>query len=295
MTRACKAATERTKITPPPKKTRCGAGWCPAIADPKVVSSSHVESQRHGTFGTFAPCMCGHPSIGKFLKFCIASLHIVVWVCSSAHSGKHWPACFDQTCGYPGEGPLTTLDSLGALGMCWTPTQEICDKVRRKTKQKRGGHELCGASEPLLSPLPSPFQPRQNGLKCRKWHVWVCNAARRRGVADLHCCRMSGVASHECQSQSCSQELRSWAAKGAPRLTQGVDQAMDVQVADVQCDLQHPNERVAYRAALQVVPATLPAMPAAPMEVETGQPMQWSAGPRSSNWSWRRHCQPCEP
>ena len=155
MTRACKAATERTKITPPPKKTRCGAGWCPAIADPKVVSSSHVESQRHGTFGTFAPCMCGHPSFGKFLKFCIVSLHVVVWVCSSSHSGKHWPACFDQTCGYPGEGPLTTLDSLGAPGMCLTPTQDICDKVRRKTKEK-GGHELCGASEP---PLPSPLLP----------------------------------------------------------------------------------------------------------------------------------------
>ena len=49
---------------------------------------------------------------------------------------------------------------------------------------------------------------------------------------------------------------------------------MDVQMADVECDLQPPNERVAYRAALLVVPTTLPALPAAPMEVETGQPMQ---------------------
>ena len=53
--------------------------------------------------------------------------------------------------------------------------------------------------------------------------------------------------------------------------TQGVEQAMDVQMGDVQCDLQLPNERVAFRAALQVVPTTLPAVPAAPMEVETGQ------------------------
>ena len=27
----------------------CGAVWCPAIAGPKVDSSSHAESQRHGT------------------------------------------------------------------------------------------------------------------------------------------------------------------------------------------------------------------------------------------------------
>ena len=49
---------------------------------------------------------------------------------------------------------------------------------------------------------------------------------------------------------------------------------MDVQMADVQCDLHLPNERVAYLAALQVVPTTLPAMPAAAVEVETGQPVQ---------------------
>ena len=37
---------------------------------------------------------------------------------------------------------------------------------------------------------------------------------------------MTGVASHECQRQSRSQELGSWAAKGTPRLTQGLEQAM---------------------------------------------------------------------
>ena len=50
---------------------------------------------------------------------------------------------------------------------------------------------------------------------------------------------------------------------------QGMEQAMDVQMADVQCDQQPPNERVAYWAALQVVPSTPLAM-----EVETAQPMQ---------------------
>ena len=33
--------------------------------------------------------------------------------------------------------------------------------------------------------------------------------------------------------------------EGAPRLMQGMEQAMDVQLADVHCDQQHPNERVA--------------------------------------------------
>ena len=37
---------------------------------------------------------------------------------------------------------------------------------------------------------------------------------------------------------------------------QGMEQAMGIQMADVQCDQQPPKERVAYRAALQVVPTT---------------------------------------
>ena len=49
---------------------------------------------------------------------------------------------------------------------------------------------------------------------------------------------------------------------------------MDVQMADVQCDPQPPNERVAYQAALLVVPTTPLAVSIAPMEVETAQPMQ---------------------
>ena len=63
------------------------------------------------------------------------------------------------------------------------------------------------------------------------------------------------VASHECQSQSRSQGLGSWAVKGTTRLTQGMEEAMDVQMADVQiaavqCDPQPPSDRV------QVVPKT---------------------------------------
>ena len=96
----------------------CGAGRCPVLAGAKVVSSSHAESQRHGTSGVVATCMCDHPSTGKFLGFCIASMSIVAWACSSTHPGRHWPACFDQTCGYPG-----TADHLG-LTRC---TRDVFD------------------------------------------------------------------------------------------------------------------------------------------------------------------------
>ena len=50
-------------------------------------------------------------------------------------------------------------------------------------------------------------------------------------------------------------------------------QMADVQTADVQCDLQPPSERVAYRAALQVVRTAYLATVAVTMEVENGQPM----------------------
>ena len=69
--------------------------------------------------------MRDHPGIGKFLRVCVTFLWIVAWVGSGMHPGRHWPACKDQTCGYPGEGPLTSLDSPDAPGMCLTPTQEF--------------------------------------------------------------------------------------------------------------------------------------------------------------------------
>ena len=84
----------------------CGARWSPVLVSPKNVSTSCVESQRHGTFGVVATCMRDLPSIGKFEVFASRFFGIVAWVFSSTHPGKHWPTCFDQTCGYPGEGPL---------------------------------------------------------------------------------------------------------------------------------------------------------------------------------------------
>ena len=154
--------------------------------------------------------------------------------------------------------------------------------VRRKTKEKRA--------------CESPLQPRQNGLKCRKCHAWACSAACGRAVVDLHCCRLTGIVSHECINQSHSEGLGSWSAKGAPRLTQGMGQAMDVRMADMQCDQQSPSGRVACQAALQVVPTTPPAMSNAPMEVETGQPMQIDmATPRAGQVEPEGNAEPPDP
>ena len=125
----------------------CGAGWSPVHAGPKVISASHDESRRHGTSGAVATRLWDHPSIGKFLRGSITILCIVACVGSGTHPERHWPACFDQTCGYPGEGPLTTLDSPEAPGMSLTPPQEFmtCDMIRRKTKGKRGPLMTCRA------------------------------------------------------------------------------------------------------------------------------------------------------
>ena len=133
-TQACDG--EYTDNTTAEEDAYRGAGG-PIFAGPEVVSTSHDESRRHGTFGVVATCMCDHRSSGKFLRFCITFLCIVAWVCSGTHLERDWPACFDQTCGYPGEG-LTSLDSPDAPGMCLTPTQEFmtCDMIRRKTKEK---------------------------------------------------------------------------------------------------------------------------------------------------------------
>ena len=59
----------------------CGAGWCPVFAGPTVVSASHAESQRHGTFGVVATCMCAHSQpwqVPEILHLHHVSLHRIV-------------------------------------------------------------------------------------------------------------------------------------------------------------------------------------------------------------------------
>ena len=157
-----------------PRRQRLWSGWCPVLAGPKAVSSSNAESQRHGTSGVVATCMCDHPSSGKFLKLCIASPYTVAWVCSSTHPGRHRPACFDQTCGNSGEGPLTTVDSPDVPEPSLTPTQELrtCDMVRRKTTEKRGGHEVCracGTQAPALTERSQMEEMSCMGLQRSVW------------------------------------------------------------------------------------------------------------------------------
>ena len=141
----------------------------------------------------------------------------------------------------------------------------------------------------------------------------------------LHCCRTSGVAAHESQSQSCSEGLGTCAEEGALRLTQGMEQAMDVQMADVQIcgravrsaapgrtrglsgctpggacrPFRHGScahgsrertadaDRIGYSAC---VPGGAARAVRKPRTLK-----QCSLGPRGSCWSWRCHCRRCEP
>ena len=154
----------------------------------------------------------------------------------------------------------------------------------------------------------STLRRRQNGQKCRKCHVWARTACGR-DVVDLQCCRMSGVASKESQSQSCAQRLGSSAVERAPRLTQGTEQAKDVQmadvqIADVQSDLQPPSERAAHRGGAHrlsrsqcrsIWPHRVRARRSRRAVRKPRTPQQCSLGPRRSCWSWRHHCRRCEP
>ena len=175
-------------------------------------------------------------------------------VCISTHPERHWPACYDQTCGYPGDGPMTSLDSLDALGACLTPTQEIltCDMVKCKTMAVSGPlmeRRVCGK---ILA-------RRFEGRKCKNCYAWACSAACARGVVDSHCCRMSGVSSIVSQSRACSQGVGGSGDAGSRELTQETEWVTDVQkkdeqVEDVPCDRSRLCERVAFRAELHPLP-----------------------------------------
>ena len=127
--------------------------------------------------------------------------------------------------------------------MSLTPTQGFmtCDMIKRKTREKRGPHMTCGACGEHSQTPPKWSEVQE--MPCLGMQQRTCK--RCRGFTMLphvrRCFAMSPT------SQCWSQGLGSSTAEGAPRLTQGMEQAMDVQVADAQCDLQSPSERVAYR------------------------------------------------
>ena len=84
----------------------------------------------------------------------------------------------------------------------------------------------------------------------------------------------TSVVSHRSIHRYHSEGLGGSAAEGTPRERQSQEQAIDVQMADLQSDQQPQFELVVYQAALQVVRTTRPTMPDTPDGVETGQPTQ---------------------
>ena len=123
----------------------------------KVVSTTYDESERHGTHGVVATCMCDHPS---------TFLCVEAWICSSTHPGRHWPACFDQTCGYPGEGPLTTLGLTRR-------TRDVLDadtRVHDVRHDEAQNDRESGCPNETCKACWSTRRRRHNGLKCSKCH-----------------------------------------------------------------------------------------------------------------------------
>ena len=135
--------------------------------------------------------MCAHPGIGKLLRFCLLSSCTAAWFCTRECPGGHWPACYDQTRGFPGEGPMTTLDSPDISGPSLTPTQELqtCVVKRRKTRGIKWENRVCRACDKVL-------KPKQNGHTCVVCRAWACSAPCERALLNMRCCRMSGVATH---------------------------------------------------------------------------------------------------
>ena len=156
---ARKAAAERTPMTPPQqKKTRTTepealAKGSARLSQVQLLSTRAMQNRKeHGTGDAFATSMRADPSFGKFLKFCFLSICTVA--CSHARPGRRWPTCFDQTCGYRGEGPLTTLDASEGPEPSLTPTQELrtCVTVRRKTKGDKWRNQVCRPCKSSLTP-----------------------------------------------------------------------------------------------------------------------------------------------
>ena len=178
LAQARKTATECKPIMPPQQKRTAnrGAGDSgererPTCAGPAVINESHAEFKGHRIRHAFATSMCAHPGIGKLLRFCLLSFCAVAWFCTRECPGGHWPACYDQTRGFPGEGPMTTLDSPVISGPSLTPTQELqtCVLKRRKTRGIKWESRVCSSCEKVL-------KPKQNRHTCVVCPAWACSA-----------------------------------------------------------------------------------------------------------------------
>ena len=182
---------KKTRTTEPEALVRRGA----PLSQVQPLTTRAMQNLRDTDLDTLSQRACAL-SLGKVLKFCFLTTCTVAWLCSIARRGRHWPTCFDQTCGCPSEGPLTTLDSPEAPEPSLTPTQEFrtCCMVRRKKKGSKWKNQVCKACESSLT-------PKKNGCTCTKCHTWARSAECERAVVSMQCCRLTGVVSLE-SSQS---------------------------------------------------------------------------------------------
>ena len=156
-------------------------------------------------------------------------LRVAVALSPNANAKRYWPDCFDQTCGFPGEGPKTTLDSSDDIGPSLTPTQEMraCVMTRRRTRGETWDNEVCRVCEKVM-------EHRQNGHTCVKCRAWACTAPCERALVEMRCCRMSDVASHVPKSRTYYQGIGCSADESSQRMTQDKQWVTDVQKSEQQ-------------------------------------------------------------
>ena len=109
---AAARAGKDTPKSPPPKKTRTVEPPEMAQGAAQPVSTCENEPPRH----IFSLWRSAHVQSSQRWQV-HENLYVApVYYSAGMHQhAPHWPACYDQTCGYPGEGPKTTPDSLDAL------------------------------------------------------------------------------------------------------------------------------------------------------------------------------------
>ena len=139
------------------------------------LSTRATQNPRDTELDTLSQRACALiPALaGKLLRFCLLSFCTVAWFCTRECPGGHWPACYDQTRGFPGEGPLDSPD----MGPSLTPTQELqtCSLKRRTTRGIKWENRVCRACEKVL-------KPKQNGHTCLVCRAWACSAPCERAL-----------------------------------------------------------------------------------------------------------------
>ena len=139
------------------------------------AEDDRLETCPYSTTKEVEDFACNDPVPGRQLTHWLFWLYLSRWLWARTSVGRAWPACFDQTCGYPGEGPITTLDEPRMPDQCCAPIQEhlACATARRRTKEKLVGHETCVFCKEAL-------RPRKNCLKCCTCSTWTCSVLNKK-------------------------------------------------------------------------------------------------------------------